>query len=52
MQCSGEEYNKYLIPGKGSANVTLEITIQTVMEISEITGSFIADILMRQVCLA
>lgn len=42
-----ENYDKYLIPGRGGANVTMELVVQTVSEISEITASFTSDILLR-----
>lgn len=42
-----ENYDKYLIPGRGGANVTMELVVQTVSEISEISASFTADLLLR-----
>lgn len=42
-----ESYNKNILPMKGGVNVLVEFVIQTIAEISEITGSFTSDVLFR-----
>ena len=42
-----EDYDMYLMPDKKGANVTIELALQTVSEISEITASYTVDILLR-----
>uniref|UniRef100_A0A914WV82 Uncharacterized protein n=1 Tax=Plectus sambesii TaxID=2011161 RepID=A0A914WV82_9BILA len=44
-----ESYNKNIIPSRGGVNVVLEFVIQTIAEISEITGSFTSDVLFSQI---
>lgn len=42
-----DSYNKNILPSKQGVNVVLEFVIQTIAEISEITGSFTSDVLFR-----
>ncbi len=44
---NNSEYDKNLVPGRRGTTVKIEISIQSIEEVSEITASFTSDILFR-----